>query len=73
MPRLSRASTFLLSEAKDVDGRVKPGHDGDWVFCGPCFLHIASQLMYLDNAPVTLRRQNVLMISGEFRCRSIRM
>ena len=39
---------------------------------GPCFLHITSQLMYLDNAPVTLPMQNARVNSGESRCRSIR-
>jgi hypothetical protein len=52
---------------------VKPGHDDGWELWGPCFLHIASQLMYLGNAPETLRMQKALIGSGEFRCRSIRM
>src|SRR5262249_48794025 len=28
-PRLSRASTSFASARKDVDGRAKPGHDGE--------------------------------------------
>jgi hypothetical protein len=45
---------------------VKPGHDDGWELWGPCFLHIASQLMYLGNAPETLRMQKALIGSGEF-------
>jgi hypothetical protein len=35
MPGLVPGIHVLLSVAKDVDGRVKPGHDEDWV-PAPC-------------------------------------
>jgi hypothetical protein len=61
---------FVAAE-QDVDARDKRGHD-DERGAGSCFLHIASQLMYLDNASLTLRMQNARDTLGEFRCRSIR-
>jgi len=47
IPGLVPGIHLLLSYGtKGVDGRVKPGHDDDdGVRRGPCFLHIASQLM----------------------------
>jgi hypothetical protein len=84
MPALVAGIHVLASAIKDVDGRGigerkrRRPSDGyarrrRWLgLNGPCFLHIASQLMYLGNAPVTLRMQKALIGSGEFRCRSIR-
>src|SRR5207253_2367563 len=50
-PGLSRASTSSGDAKKDVDGRVKPGHDGGNIV--PSSLHlIASGLVGEPTAPV---------------------
>jgi hypothetical protein len=43
--RLCPAIHAFVSRKEDVDARDKRGHDDGEGASGPCFLHIASQLM----------------------------